>query len=129
MAFVLRCPTEVWIVATLIVTVDLWMVEIQEKKAALLFVETFCTFTTGESNIANWNDELCYYDLCSQAVPNDWYDCIKAIDIEETETNTASDILLAIDLCNEQYTPSFVDASITWPPAEDEEGVGYDCSA
>ena len=33
-------------------------------------------FKTEESDMNNWTDELCYYDLCSDSAPNEWNECI-----------------------------------------------------
>ena len=46
--------------------------------------ETYCTFTTEEPDMNNWTDELCYYDLCSDAAPNEWNDCLDDVDTTES---------------------------------------------
>ena len=70
---------------------------------------------TTSDDPTTWNESNCYYDSCMSGNNDDWYDCMDALDITISATNTLNEVNHNADQCGLTYTPDFVDSSMDWP--------------
>ena len=74
--------------------------------------EKHCILMTTSDDPTTWNESNCYYDSCMSGNNDDWYDCMDALDITISATNTLNEVNHNADQCGLTYTPDFVDSSM-----------------